>query len=204
MCCAAVAIARTLPLYHSKSKSKKEESENEQNATTTASGVNVSFYNDKGEAITNDSLWQTSRAVAEGVRLSARLGDMPPAELNPDTYAQECKAVAESLVSNSGANVTFREIVGEELKDGGYGGIYGVGMAAQCPPRMVVMTYTPEEDDGGCCAVEHVVLCGKVCGYWYEGAMVGMIQCWNAPLFDFGLTHVIRFFSSFPRLGCDL
>jgi len=176
MCCAAAAIARTLPLYHSKSKSTmKEESENEQNTATTttaSSGVNVSFYNDKGEAIANDSLWKTSRAVAEGVRLSARLGDMPPAELNPDTYARECKAVAEALVSNNGANVTFREIVGEELKDGGYGGIYGVGMAAQCPPRMVVMTYTPEEDGGECCAVEHVVLCGK--GVIYDTGGLGL------------------------------
>lgn len=148
MCCTAAAIARALPLYHSKSKKNN-------NAKNVATGVNVSFYNQEGKTIANDSLWQTARAVAEGVRLSARLGDMPPAELNPDTYSQECKDITAALVAN-GANVTFQEIVGEELKDGGYGGIYGVGMAAQCPPRMVIMTYTPEGE-----AKEHVVLCGK-------------------------------------------
>ena len=82
---------------------------------------------------------------------------MPPAELNPTTYAQKCKSITDSLVSG-GANVTFEEVAGEDLKDGGYGGIYGVGMAAQCPPRMVVMTYTPDGGDW----TEHVALCGKV------------------------------------------
>ena len=31
----------------------------------------------------------------------------------------------------------------------------GVGMAARCPPRMVIMTYSPENGS------EHIVMCGK-------------------------------------------
>ncbi len=91
------------------------------------------------------------------MRLAARLGDMPPAELNPVSYAMECKSIADTL-SKGGANVVCSKRDGMLLKEGGYGGIFGVGMAARDPPRMVVMTYTP---DGGEYE-EHVVLCGKV------------------------------------------
>ena len=154
MCCTAAAIARALPLYNSKSTKRTREGLKKNAAT----GVNVSFYNQARRAVeAGDPRWDTARAVAEGVRLSAKLGDMPPAELNPDTYSRECHAIAAALAAD-GARVTCQEVAGEDLKDGGYGGIYGVGMAAACPPRMVIMTYTPEGDE----AQEHVVLCGKV------------------------------------------
>lgn len=78
-------------------------------------------------------------------------------ELNPTTYSGICKDIASKLAAE-GKNVTFNEVVGEQLKDGGYGGIYGVGMAAQCPPRMVVMTYIPKDGE----YTEHVAMCGKV------------------------------------------
>ena len=147
--CSAAAIARSLPLYHSKSSKKKDVIENKD------VGVNVSYYNQNAELLQIDKLYEVATAVADGVRLSAHLGDMPPAELNPDTYAAKCKTIADELVSN-GAHVNYEEIKGEELKDGGYGGIYGVGMAALHPPRLVIMTYIPEDED-----VEHVALCGK-------------------------------------------
>ena len=91
------------------------------------------------------------------MRLAARLGDMPPAELNPTSYAMECKSIADTL-SEGGANVVCSKTDGMALKELGYGGIFGVGMAATCPPVMVVMTYTPEGGQW----TEHVALCGKV------------------------------------------
>lgn len=149
-CCVAAAIARALPLYHSKSSSLK---------STDTTGVNVTFhvYTIMGLAqLADDSeVYQTSKAVSEGIRLSAKLGDMPPAELNPNSYSDICKSIANKLGKDV---VTFEEISGEELKERGYGGIYGVGMAAQCPPRMIVMTYTPADGKYD----EHVALCGKV------------------------------------------
>ena len=35
-------------------------------------------------------------------------------------------------------------ISGEELKEKGFGGIYGVGKAAEVPPALVVLSHTPE------------------------------------------------------------
>ena len=158
-CCVAAAIARALPLYHSKSSSMKKKEEDDDDKST-ATGVNVTFYKCAKNVTTmaqlavDSNVYQTSKAVSEGVRTAAKLGDMPPAELNPTTYSNVCKSIATKL----GINVTFEEILGEELKEKGYGGIYGVGMAAQCPPRMIVMTYTPADGKYN----EHVALCGKV------------------------------------------
>ena len=153
----AAAIARSLPLYSSKSSGKNGEDDTDDATPSDEAGVSVSFFNSDGKVVSTDDLWATTQAVADGVRLSARLGDMPPAELNPDTYSAECKQIADALVEG-GADVTFEEIVGDDLKEKGYGGIFGVGMAAMHPPRMVVMTYTPSSptDD-----MEHVALCGK-------------------------------------------
>lgn len=171
LCAAAAAIARALPLYDAKSSSadakasrKRKIDEVDGDAETQTegkeAGATVTFFDGKGEPVSDETLYDTARAVAEGVRLSARLTDMPPAELNPDSYSAVCRAIADTLAAD-GAVVKFEEVKGEALREGGYGGIYGVGMAARCPPRMIVMTYTPK-DVGG--KVEHVALCGKVRG----------------------------------------
>ena len=34
-------------------------------------------------------------------------------------------------------------VSGEELKDRGFGGIWGVGKAAECPPALAVLSHTP-------------------------------------------------------------
>jgi len=151
---ASTAIARALPLYSSKSNNMNGVDANEN------AGVSVSFANHEGEIVSTDQLWASAQAVAEGVRLSARLGDMPPAELNPDTYSQECKQITDDLVEG-GADVTFEEILGDDLKEKGYGGIFGVGMAAASPPRMVIMTYTPPLSVASSDDMEHIALCGK-------------------------------------------
>ena len=66
-------------------------------------------------------------------------------------------------------------IRGEDLRDGGYGGIWGVGKAAKQPPALVVLSYEPPE------ATETVAWVGK--GIVYDtgglslkvgGGMVGM------------------------------
>jgi len=164
-CCVAAAIAKTLPLYHSNSSTKdsnsrkrkdREEDETESNNIQFPGigGVNVTYW-DKDRIPADSPLYKSAQVVADRLRFSAKLGDMPPAELNPTKYSEICNGIYKGL-KHDGANVTFQEIVGEELKEKGYGGIYGVGMAAQEPPRMIVMTYTP---DGN--VEEHVALCGK-------------------------------------------
>jgi len=167
VCCVAAAIAKTMPLYHSKSSTKdssnsrKRKDREEDEASSNIQfpgigGVNVMYITHDYHVIKADSpLYKSAQVVADRVRFSAKLGDMPPAELNPTQYSQICNGIYKGL-KHDGANVTFQEIVGGELKEKGYGGIYGVGMAAQEPPRMIVMTYTPEGN-----VEEHVALCGK-------------------------------------------
>ena len=148
----AVAIARAMPVYISKSLSKKEED------GTGEHLVNVSYYTEEGKVVQDEDLNSAAKAGADGVRLAGRLGDMPPAELNPETYSKECMDIVEGLQAK-GHQVEMEEIVGEELREKGYGGIFGVGMAAAVPPRMVILTYTPE--GGSDVDMESIALCGK-------------------------------------------
>eukprot|EP00555_Chaetoceros_dichaeta_P000478 CAMPEP_0198278320 /NCGR_PEP_ID=MMETSP1447-20131203/66316_1 /TAXON_ID=420782 /ORGANISM="Chaetoceros dichaeta, Strain CCMP1751" /LENGTH=148 /DNA_ID=CAMNT_0043973397 /DNA_START=688 /DNA_END=1135 /DNA_ORIENTATION=+ len=83
------------------------------------------------QTITNPQTIHTAKHLINRVRLAAYLVDMPPAELTTDAYAEECRLLANEL----GDTVTYSEIVGEELNERGYGGLYGIGKAAVCPPQ---------------------------------------------------------------------
>lgn len=156
----AVAIARAFPVYSSKSSSntkKMQKNSAEEEDTIKEQNVSVSFHGGNGELVEREDLWDSARAVADGVRLACRLGDMPPAELTPEKYAQECREIAQEL-----EGVEFEEIVGEDLREKGYGGVFGVGMGAKDAPRLVIMKYTPKDVDvGEGMKVENIVLCGK-------------------------------------------
>jgi probable aminopeptidase NPEPL1 len=81
------------------------------------------------------------------------LKDTHPEELTTTVFAQECH----SLFENE-PNVSIEEIVGNELRDKGYGGIYNVGKGATHPPRLVIMTYDPtntkaDDDEKGSIAL---------------------------------------------------
>jgi len=79
-----------------------------------------------------------------GVRMACRLVDMTPEELTTTEYSSICRKLCDSLNSSNGQNVvTMTEIVGDELRNRGYGGLYGVGKAANCPPRLVQLVYEP-------------------------------------------------------------
>lgn len=78
--------------------------------------------------------------LADGVRTCARWVDMPPSELYTDKYVEEVQArVKEHLTS-----VKSTVIRGEQLRDGGYGGLWGVGKASSYPPALVVLSHTPQ------------------------------------------------------------
>ncbi|XP_005924827.1 probable aminopeptidase NPEPL1 [Haplochromis burtoni] len=76
--------------------------------------------------------------AADGVRLSARIVDTPCNEMNTDHFLDEIRAVGNEL------GITPVIIRGEELKQKGFGGIYGVGKAAEHPPALAVLSHTPE------------------------------------------------------------
>ena len=126
--------------------------------TTTPSGgraVHVTFVDSGGRVVRDEAQIRAAVAAAEGVRLACRLVDTHPDELTTTAYAAECRSLFEGDEA-----VTIEEIVGEELLERGYGGIYNVGRCATEPPRLLILTYEPPppppmgdgvaaDDDGG-------------------------------------------------------
>eukprot|EP00672_Neobodo_designis_P018501 CAMPEP_0174838202 /NCGR_PEP_ID=MMETSP1114-20130205/7252_1 /TAXON_ID=312471 /ORGANISM="Neobodo designis, Strain CCAP 1951/1" /LENGTH=515 /DNA_ID=CAMNT_0016072297 /DNA_START=57 /DNA_END=1604 /DNA_ORIENTATION=- len=90
--------------------------------------------------------------LATGVQLAMRLGDAPPCLLDTVTFAEIAQKVAPL------AGYEFSEIRGEALREQGYGGIYGVGKAAEFPPALVTLTYKPKE---GIAPKDKIALVGK-------------------------------------------
>lgn len=83
----------------------------------------------------------TIQPTIDGVRLAARLFDMPTELLNTEAFVEEARAVAAAV----GAEVTV--ISGTELRDQGFGGLWGVGKAAEKLPALVALKKTTEGSD---------------------------------------------------------
>ncbi|XP_066521145.1 probable aminopeptidase NPEPL1 [Hoplias malabaricus] len=125
----ACAIARAFPLFSRRTTSSRR---------TEKKGVMVEFIivgQDNGP-LESSTLECVSNA-ADGVRLAARIVDTPCSEMNTDHFLEEIRAVGNEL------GITPKVIRGEELKQKGFGGIYGVGKAAEHPPALVVLSYSP-------------------------------------------------------------
>ncbi|MED6274235.1 putative aminopeptidase npepl1 [Characodon lateralis] len=126
----ACAVARAFPLFTRRSASSRR---------TEKKHVTVEFV-----AVGNDSRPLDDVEIrclanaADGVRLAARIVDTPCNEMNTDHFLDEIKAVGSEL------GITPVIIRGEELKQRGFGGIYGVGRAAENPPALAVLSHTPD------------------------------------------------------------
>ncbi len=143
----AGAISKAFPVFNRKTSSKKTESDAEEDSGDDNGQeeedrmIHVTFLDSKGKIVKNDIEINAAREAAEGVRLACRLVDTHPEELTTTAFAQECHDLFDD-----DDTVTIEEIVGEELKEKGYGGIYNVGKGATHPPRLVIMTYEPPKD----------------------------------------------------------
>jgi probable aminopeptidase NPEPL1 len=140
-------VAKAFPIY-----SAKTTSDNNNPPSLPPLDVHVTFYNGDGNPIGMDfQSVSAAAAVSDGVRLAANLMDTPPEQLTTETFADQCKRIA-------GNQVRIEEIVGEQLRDQGYGGLWGVGKAATVPPRLLILSYDPPTFDS---EVETVALVGK-------------------------------------------
>ena len=119
----ACAIARAFPLYTRKKPSSAPEG-----------SIKVSFWTKDGPL--PSSAYPRLRTAADGVRNAARLVDMPPEQLPTTAFTAEALAAVERL-EFAGFKVDAEVIAGEELRDRGYGGLWGVGKAAEEPPADV-------------------------------------------------------------------
>ncbi|GLW97118.1 putative cytosol aminopeptidase [Microtetraspora sp. NBRC 16547] len=79
---------------------------------------------------------ERASTVAEAVALVRDLVNMPPSDLWPAKFAD----IAEDTATKAGLSV---EVLDETaLKEGGYGGITGVGQGSVNPPRLVRLAYS--------------------------------------------------------------
>lgn len=124
-------MVRAFPTYSRKSKS-------EQSATL----VHVEFVLIEGAGVVSqvplseDEIACLQNA-AKGIQLAARIVDMPCNEMDVSAFLAEAEVVAADL------KISPMVIRGEDLKERGFGGIYGVGKAAAVPPALCVLSHTP-------------------------------------------------------------
>ena len=81
-------------------------------------------------------------ATMAGVRLAARLVDMPTAELDVPAFVD----IARGIAARVGAEITILE--GESAGHAGLGGLWGVGKAAESGPALVILEHTPDAPSG--------------------------------------------------------
>ncbi len=114
------------------------------NMTTSALGT-CGVLGNTGEAFDRSvSLLHKLESLAAGIQLAARLVDAPPNEMHTDAMVEEAGQVLHRLKQlKTQDRVSVRVIRGEELKDKGFGGLYGVGKAAVNPPALVVLSLVP-------------------------------------------------------------
>ena len=102
-----------------------------------------------GDAHVSDTAVRHARVLAAAVHRSRDLGNTPPNILTPAAFAD--RVVEESAE----LPVTVTVLNEEELREGGFGGIVGVGQGSENPPRFVVVDYNPGS------ATKHVAIVGK-------------------------------------------
>ncbi|MBN6057117.1 leucyl aminopeptidase, partial [Nonomuraea sp. RK-328] len=82
---------------------------------------------------------ERATALAESVSLVRDLVNTPPSDLWPAKFAE----IAEQAAAKAGLSVEVLD--DKQLKDGGYGGLIGVGQGSANPPRLVRLSYTHPE-----------------------------------------------------------
>lgn len=83
---------------------------------------------------------ERATAIAESVAAARNFVNTPPNLLYPETFAARGAELAEAV------GVTAEVLDDQALRDGGFGGITGVGQGSTRPPRLLRLTYAPNTD----------------------------------------------------------
>ncbi len=119
---AAFALARVLPLYQRKSSIK-----------TPPPQISVIFLVPEGPTVDEPVL-----EICESIRLAAELVDRPCSELDTTAFVELARGYAAQL------GVGISVIEGEDVAHAGLGGLWAVGKAAEHPPALVILDYSPK------------------------------------------------------------
>ncbi|CAO1440822.1 unnamed protein product, partial [Diamesa hyperborea] len=121
-----LAVSRAFSLYSSKTPS------------ATARTITVEFLLvGANPRVLSDDEVKCLEYSAYGIRMAAKIVDAPPNEMNVSGFLREVQVVADEL------GIKPVIIRGKELDERGFGGIYGVGKAANDPPALAVLSHRP-------------------------------------------------------------
>ena len=138
----ACAVGRQYPLFNYKGADVAATA-----PSTQVVDIVVNFASStEGDA----ELIRAAEKTVENIRFAQKLVDTPPNILHSDAYVEICESVAKQL------NCKINVIKGHDLEKGGFGGIWGVGKAAEHLPALVVLSYYPngeDKDDNSVCMV---------------------------------------------------
>ncbi len=171
---AVLAVARALPTFSATTSSIERD-------------VRILVLPRRGAAPAPDVL----QIAADAVRLAAHLTDEPPDTLGCDLLVER----ARKLAADVGASVTV--LRGEELREQGFGGLWGVGRAALQPPALVVLDHKPRGARRG------VAWVGK--GIVYDTGGLSLKTKTGMPGMKTdmaGAAAVLAAFGAAVRLGC--
>jgi len=160
----------------------------------TSSSQEVNVYFNYSSDVLPENLVTRILHSSNAIRMAAKLVDMPTNLLYTDTMVEEAARVAQS----TGAQLTV--IRGEELRERGFGGIYGVGRAAEHGPAFVLLSYFPQSTAPG---TPSIVWVGKGIVYDTGGlsmkeptTMVGMKRDMG------GAAAMLSAFEAMVHIGC--
>ena len=129
-------------------------------------------------------------ATVDAVGLARDLVNTPPVDKRPPMLAER---VGELLADKS---VSVNILDEDALAEGGFGGILGVGQGSSAPPRLVELTYEPENAAGS------VVLVGKGITFDSGGLSLKPSQSMNTMKSDMsGAAAIVGAMSVLARLG---
>ena len=95
---------------------------------------------------------ETAQVVATATALARDWVNTPPGDFTPAVFAD---AVVAEQKTRKGSKVKVEVTDDKALREGGFGGIIGVGQGSANPPRLVRLTYAPRG------AKTHLALVGK-------------------------------------------
>ena len=177
-----MAASRSFPLYSATSGSPKERT-----ATITVIGPNglIDIPN--------------AQARMEGVRTACCLVDQPTSDLHTDAFVAKALNIAQDL----GVETTV--VRGTDLRDQGFGGLWGVGKAAIHLPAFVALHYKPEGatqsvawvgkgivyDTGGLSLKTKTGMVGMKGDMGGAAAVLGAFQAAVTEKVDYGITAIL-------------
>jgi probable aminopeptidase NPEPL1 len=168
-----MAVYRACPVVSFKEKEKKKEV-----------GLKI-FVEGDGLTEIDRAMAEQVKVVGENVRIAQALTDLPPNELNPDTFTD--------IVLDLARDVRGIEVkVFTDCEERGFMGLHSVGKGSMHKPRMIVLTHTIDNEKMNS-ETKSVALVGKgICfdsgGYSLKGSQfqIGMKRDMGGAAASFG------------------